>query len=141
MLCTNCLFYRHLYIGSGLRIQCFHTRTHLLNSTTYSTTYSKTTYSTTYSNYIFKDIFKDNTPAEFNYIFKESMAFFLICNVIDSVDSVEDDSVTSMCCSPVQHHLAVGLNSGKISIFMGDPSLHTPAPTIITDTKVCYLNH
>ena len=109
MLCTNCLFYRHLYIGSGLRIQCFHTRT--------------------------------SKPAEFNYIFKESMAFFLICNVIDSVDSVEDDSVTSMCCSPVRHRFAVGLNSGKISIFMGDPSLYTPAPTIITDTKVCYLNH
>ena len=50
--------------------------------------------------------------------------------------SLLDGSVTAMCCSPVRHHLAVGLKSGKVKIFVGDPSQSAPVPFTIPDTKV-----
>ena len=52
--------------------------------------------------------------------------------------SLLDGSVTAMCCSPVRHHLAVGLKNGQVKVFMGDPSQSTPVPFTIPDTKVPY---
>ena len=47
-----------------------------------------------------------------------------------------DDSVTTMCCSPVRHHLATGLKNGEVKVFMGEPCQSAVAPYTITDTKV-----
>ena len=56
--------------------------------------------------------------------------------IMYSFHIIIDGSVTSLACSSVRQHLAVGLSTGEINVFTGHPSKPAAAPHSIPNTMV-----